>query len=267
MINSEKILDLLVDSISKIERVQAIGISGSKTPLPLAGEGDIDLFIYCDEIPTLESRQAIMEEMSEHLKDCKLEVFDSKYWGAGDFALINGVETWLMYFRVEDVVKNLEEILAGKFPGKLDNYYYPVGRCAMLKNITVLFDKKDFLKELKASLEDYPEKLAEVLIEYHIEDLEDLEDLERAVVREDVFFYHFALDLALDHFLQAIFAMNRTYFPSRKRTMNFIEGFKIKPERCSERLLEVLSLGGHPEGVKKSFEIWKSLLEDIKKLK
>lgn len=36
-------------------------------------------------------------------------------------------------------------ILNGDYPDKLDNYYYPVGRCAMLKNINVLYDKNDFL--------------------------------------------------------------------------------------------------------------------------
>ncbi len=33
-----------------MKEVQSIGISGGKTPLPKAGEGDIDAFIYCDII-------------------------------------------------------------------------------------------------------------------------------------------------------------------------------------------------------------------------
>jgi len=40
-----KILDLLIGYISEMREVQSVGISGSRTPLPKAGEGDIDIFI------------------------------------------------------------------------------------------------------------------------------------------------------------------------------------------------------------------------------
>lgn len=263
---TEKIVDTLINNISKMNQVQSIGISGSKTPFPRAGEGDIDIFIYCNAIPNLEERQSIINQMGQQVQDGKVNIFEGGHWGDGDFLLVNGIETWLMYFTVSETLTDVEAILNGEYPDKLDNYYYPVGRCAMLKNINILFDKSDFLSSLKKKLSDYPDKLSKILIQYHLDNLEDTEDLERAVIRKDVLFYHFAMDIAIDHFLQALFAINKTYFPSRKRTLDFIENFHIKPKDCNKNLLEIIRLGSSSDGIGQSFTLWINMVNELKKL-
>lgn len=261
-----EILNALISSISAMEEVQSIGISGGITPLPEAGEGDIDVFIYCDEIPVFKKRQNAIKQLSSLLEETKINVFEKGHWGTGDFALINGVETWLMYFTMDETLNDIESILNGNYPDRLDNYYYPVGRCSMLKDINVLYDKNGFLHSLKKRLSEYPVELSKILVQHHLEGLEDREDLERAAARKDVLFYHFAMDLAIDHFLQALFAVNKTYFPSRKRTLNYIEKFHIKPERSNERLLEIVRLGGCPESIDQSFALWGSMVNELKKI-
>ena len=71
------------------------------------------------------------------------------------------------------------------------------------------------------------------------------------------------MDLALDHFLQALFAINKTYFPSRKRTLNYIEKFSIKPERCNDRLLEIVKLGSCSEDISQSYLLWSNLVNEL----
>jgi len=264
--DTKKIIDILISSISEMSEVQSIGICGSKSSFPRAGEGDIDIFIYCDIVPSPEKRQAILYQLGNHVQECKVNIFEGGHWGIGDFVLINGIETWLMYFTVNETVTDVESILSGKYPDKLDNYYYPIGRCAMLKNINILYDKNNFLDNLKKRLSKYPDKLGKILIQYHLDELDDTEDLERAVVRKDVLFYHFAMDIAIDHFLQVLFAINKVYFPSRKRTLDFIENFNIKPEGCNEKLLEVIRLGGLSEEIDHSFSIWSNMVNELKKL-
>lgn len=151
--DTKKIIDTLISNISELSEVQSIGISGSKTSLPRAGEGDIDIFIYCDMIPNLEKRQAIINQLGNQIQESKINIFEGGHWGIGDFVLVNGIETWLMYFTVNETLTDVESILNGEYPDKLDNYYYPIGRCAMLKNINVLCDKSNFLDDLK---KDYP---------------------------------------------------------------------------------------------------------------
>jgi len=263
---TEEIIEILINNICAIDEVQSIGLSGSKSPLPKSGEGDIDIFIYCETIPDPKKRQGEMDLMGDMLKESKINAFEGGHWGTGDFAIVNGVETWLMYFTVNEALDEVQSILDGKHPDKLDNYYYPVGRCAMLKNINVLYDKNGFLYSLKQRLLHYPEELSRTLVEYHLDELEDTEDLQRAVDRGDVLFYHFALDIAIDHFLQALFALNRIYFPSRKRTLSFIEKFNIKPEKCDEKLLQVIRLGSASEGINDSYCMFKDMVNQLKRL-
>jgi predicted nucleotidyltransferase len=264
--DTEFIFHQLINHLSNLQEVCSIGISGSKSPLPKAGESDIDIFVYCNELPDIDLRKEVIQRMEQAFEKVSLQVFEKGHWGTGDLVHINGVETWIMFFTKKEALSELEAILNGEYPDKLDNYYYPIGRCAMLLNMNILYDKDDFLQAIKNKLAIYPERLARQLSEYHMEKLEDVEDLERAVHRKDTLFYHFALDLSLDHFLQGLFALNETYFPSRKRSLIFIEKFKIKPDNCGARLQEIIRLGGIPEQLEQSYLILIALIEELHSL-
>jgi hypothetical protein len=220
-------------------------------------ESDVDIFVYCAFVPPAGERAALVSGISADYAPGG----ENTRWGICDLAHIDGEEVWLMYVTEQYTGDEVEEILAGKLPGKTDNYYYPVGRLATLKNIDVLFDKSGFLSGLKARLGEYPEGLARTLVEYHAEALLDTEDLERAAGRGDTLFYHFALDLEHDYFLQALFALNRVYFPSRKRSLRYISGFGVKPDGCCETLEKIVAYGSRPETLPESFELVKRLID------
>lgn len=254
----------LVDTIGHHNFVRAIGLSGGKRPFPKPGEADIDLFVYCTEIPAGDERQEMLLSLPEEIEQVEVEKLTSGHWGQGDCFRMAGVETWLLYFTLAEACTELDAILNGQYLERLDSYYYPIGRCAMWKAMRVFYDPDGFLKSLKQRLDEYPQALALAVVDHHLQALDDVEDLERAVGRKDVFFFHFALDLALDHFLQALFAINKEYFPSRKRSEDYIRGFKVKPAECEGRLRQVVALGGNTETLEKSYEIWSSLVGDLK---
>lgn len=262
--DSQMILDGLLARIASMETVRSIGVSGGEGSFPEAGEGDVDVFIYCNRIPDTGDRSSATG--NEPDLEYRPNVFSGGHWGLGDCALIHGTEVWLMYFSIHETGNDVAAILAGHYPDKVDNYYYPVGRCAMLRDIRILYDKDRFLSSLKQTLSHYPEELADTLTTYHLQKLKDREDLTRAVLRRDVLFYHFALDLALDHFLQVLFAMNRTYFPSRKRTTTYIRSFSRLPERCEERLLEAVRLGSNLNTLEDSLYQWDLLVSELMSL-
>jgi hypothetical protein len=255
----------LVTMLAHHQAVRAIGLSGGERPLPQPGEGDIDIFLYCTDVPAKEERIEMLRSFreAEHVEIGKLE---SGHWGQGDCLFIAGVETWLLYFTLTETRAELKAILDGGCLGRMDDYYYPIGRCAMWKEMRALLDPDGFLKSLKECLFEYPQTLALATIDHHMRTLEDVEDLERAVQRRDVFFFHFALDLALDHFLQAVFALNREYFPSRKRSESYLQGFHIKPEECEKRLHRIVAWGGNAETLEQSYEAWNYLVQDLKLL-
>lgn len=260
----QETFDKLINQLSQLKSVKVIGISGELKPFPEPGKGDFDIFIYCDEVPSEQVRYDNLRELSESIKNVKSNVFCNDEWGLSDYCTIEGIDTWMMYLNKDDVEKNAQEILSGKYLGKIDNYYYPIGRLAMLKNLTVLYESDSFIKQLKSILETYPDILKEKIISYNLNALDDVEDLERAMYRKDVLFFHFALDLAIDHFLMVLFALNETYFPSRKRSLQYIEKFEKKPSQCTERLLSIIKNGAEAETLENSYETFRQLCEDLR---
>ena len=255
----------LVALISSIKGVEAIGQSGSGK-LPAADESDVDVFIFCSRIPEPEVRREALMPLAGAMGSVEIGALHSRHWGEGDCLDLSGMEVWLMYFDAQAQREYLEAVLRGEHPDKVDNYFYPTGRLASIAGMKPLYDRSGWLQSAKELLREYPVALARKLAARHASMLGDTEDLERAVSRGDVLFYHFALDLALDHFLTAIFALNRAYFPSRKRSLEIARGFKTRPEGMSKRLHTVLELGGKPGTLRESLEEWEKLAGELRAL-
>ena len=239
------------------------GTSGGRRPWPEPGQGDIDLFIYAERIPAPAERLARLQALDGLVEQVEVGRLAGGHWGQADALRLAGVETWLMYFTPAEALAELEATLQGRYPGQIDEGYYPVGRLAMWQTMRAWYDPDGFLAGLQRRLDVYPELLAGTLFNYHLEACLDSEDLERAAQRSDLLFYHFALDQALDHFLQALFALNRVYFPSRKRSEAYLPGFKLKPVDCAARLHATIGLGANPETLSESYRAWAGLAADL----
>lgn len=255
----------LLEEVSDIEIIRAIGQTGDINSIPKAGESDIDIFLLCDRIPGCEVRKAVYDKNCILFEECNLNVCEGGVWGTGDVFMIEGVETMLMYFSIDDTLNYVNGILAGKHLDSVKGFY-PVGRCATLKNINIIYDELGILSSLKDKLLIYPDELKERMVGFHLSMVNDEEDFGRALRRKDVLFYHQVLEAAIDHYLQALYALNKVFFPSRKRTKQYLDSFKIKPVNCYERLLDVIALGSIPEGIEKSYREWCGLVEDLKHL-
>jgi hypothetical protein len=51
--------------------------------------------------------------LGNRIQESRFNVFEGGHWGTGDFLLINGIETWLMYFTVSETLTDIESILNG----------------------------------------------------------------------------------------------------------------------------------------------------------
>lgn len=255
----------LLDEVSQLDDVIAIGRTGTIEANPRPGESDIDIFVFCDRIPGEETRKAAYQRRSELFADCALTVCAGGDWGTGDVLDVDGVETMLMYFRMDETMAYLDEVRAGKRTASV-NGFYPIGRVATIRSINITHDRTGALASLQESLAVYPDELREAMVRAHLRRAYDEEDLGRSVLRKDVLFYHQVLEDALDHYLQVLYATNRTYFPSRKRIEQYIAGFALKPDRCYERLLAVVRLGADAETIGASVSEWRSLVDDLRSI-
>jgi hypothetical protein len=252
----------LTRHLSGDDNVAAVGLT--TLPIPLnKEEGDIDIVVYCRE-PMQESRKETVyaripfSTRPEH-------VFESRHWGSGDRAEIAGVESWLMYFVQEEVERDIADVCAGKGIGN-DNGYYPVGRLSMFQKMRILYERSVFLSAVKDRLSVYPAELKISVVEHCRAGLRNEEDLVRAAGRADVLFYHVSIDQAVDKLLQLLFALNETYFPSRKRNMAFIEAFTVKPADFGTRLMSVVLLGARESTLGDSLREYRGLRDDTLRL-
>lgn len=260
--SAENTFYMLIDKISALEGVESIGKCGGKE-FPESNESDVDLFVFCNKIPDADKRKARIDQITYGINNVSIGVFEGGIWGTGDCIYVGDIEVWFMYFTIDKTKAYIEAILNCEYLDKVDNYFYPTGRCATIKNMHILLDKNGFLALMKEKLSVYPVDLSANMVKHHLTQLNDTEDMERAVFRKDVLFYHFALDISIDHFLQVLFALNHCFFPSRKRSIEYISKFDKVPKDCIDRLLKIVESGGRADTIEQSYELYTGLCNDL----
>ena len=258
----ESSFQALVDVLTRLDGVRAIGKTGGAA-LPKDGFGDIDLFVFCERLPDLAEREALYQSLAETCSVVEYGEVEHPHWGLVDSLLLAETETYPMFFPKDPFVESIHSILRGERTQREANYFYPTGRCASILGMYSSYDPNGLIAELKQVCSDYPDLLRNALINAHLPKVDDEEDFQRAIRRGDVLFYHATLDLALDSFLQALFALNRVYFPSRKRSLEQIASFQRKPRDCEERLLRVVEASAHSSTLSASHEDWRRLCAEL----
>lgn len=262
MLSLEASFQSLIAALSGLSGVRAIGKAGGAA-LPQDGFSDIDLFIFCDQIPSRRDRASLYAARSSLLTVSQYGETEHPHWGLVDSLLLGKQEVYPMFFTKSIFSESVASILRGERTEREDNYFYPTGRCASLLSMHAYFDPYGLIEAWKEACATYPEPLRIALLNRHLPKIDDEEDFLRAIMRGDVLFFHATLDLALDHFLQALFALNMVYFPSRKRTPEYLRSFVKKPDDCEGKLLNVIRLCANPDTLNEAYEIWKTLCLEL----
>jgi hypothetical protein len=114
---------LLVDAVSRIAGIKAIGQTGDISEIPQPGKGDIDLFVFCSAIPSEAERRTAYETCKDAFGECRMTVCEGGHWGTEDALTVDGVDTFLMYFTVEGTRSYIADALDGKYPDKVGEFY------------------------------------------------------------------------------------------------------------------------------------------------
>ncbi|HEX3076043.1 MAG TPA: DUF4037 domain-containing protein [Lachnospiraceae bacterium] len=260
-----EIRDKLVLDLSQLQEVKGIGQTGDINAKLIPGQSDIDLFVLCTSVPKEDVRKQIYSRYSTDYTGCQMNASNGGIWGYGDILFIEGIDVMFMYFTFDEMRDYIEEVLRGDHLGK-EGDFYPTGRLSSIENINILYEDSATWSSLKERAKTYPHELFERLFKYHINSVLDEEDLGRVLLRKEVMFYHQVLEHALDHLLQALFALNNTYFPSRKRSEQYIESFMLKPTDCNERILRIIKDSVEPNSMAESVKELRSITGEIERL-
>ena len=252
----------MVQRLSQEDKVMGIGQTGSIDAVLVPGKSDIDLFVLCSEIPSRNERETWYSELEKADYTLQMEVCRGGVWGTGDILVVDGIDVMPMYFTVLEMNDHLEEILACKHLEK-DGCFYPSGRLSSVSTITVLHEKENTWTKLKERVNQKPDLFFREWFLSEINQVIDEEDLGRSELRKEVLFYHQVLENALDHLLQALFAMNHCYFPSRKRTVSAIDSFRYKPENCCTRLHDMITWGASENTIAKSVMELRNMTREV----
>lgn len=255
----------LILKIALLEQVSGIAQTGDLNTELIPGHSDIDLFILCTTIPSEEERRGIYDSFSGEYSECTINVCRGGYWGYGDILLVGGIEVMPMYFTYEEMYNYLAETLEGKHVEK-DGGFYPTGRLASVETINILYEENSAWTSLVELVKKTPEELFEKLFCCHISQVIDEEDLGRVLLRREVLFFHQVLENAMDHYLQALFALNHTYFPSRKRNEAAIRSFKKQPINLYERLSQIIKNASSPEMIEEAVKDLKNITAETMEL-
>lgn len=257
--------DILVSEVSKLKQVKGIGQTSDVNEVLVPGQSDIDMFVLCTEIPSCEERMECYSKHDVLYSDCMMKVCEGWLWGTGDILVVNGVDTMFMYFTIEEMNHYVSEVLEGKHMDK-EGDFYPVGRLATIHNMNVLYEEDSIYTKLIERVKDFPEDFAKKMFFFHLWAALDEEDVGRVLLRKEIFFYHQVLENALDHLLQAVYTLNKTYFPSRKRVQKYMNSFTKLPENCYERFQHVIENSVHEETIEESVKELQNLRDEIKVL-
>ena len=245
----------LLASLCAVPAVRALGKTGGSA-LPAGDESDIDIMIFCAGVPSQSERERLTGGKN---------VADDPHWGHVDFASFQGGEVCLMYHDMEAFSSYIEGVLRGDRLER-EGDFYPTGCISSLLGLHLYADKDGAIARMQENTRAMPDSLAQAMTRHHTGALHSTEDFRRAIERKDALFYHAALEYALDHFLQALFAVNRTWFPSRKRMLRYLQDFAVKPESCADRLLRAVELGARADTLAESYGVWKALEDELRAL-
>jgi hypothetical protein len=153
----------LISAVSEIQDVLSIGKSGGEK-LPAKNEGDVDIFIFCNKVPDVASRQVAVSESGAVASYIKISEADCRFWGVCDFIVISGIEICLMYFSITDIKNEIDSVLNGSRLDRESEYFYPTGRCAAFLTMHILFDKYGYIANMKEKLSVYPPALSKKFV-------------------------------------------------------------------------------------------------------
>lgn len=261
--NANEFRDRLTAMLAAYSDICGIGQTGDIGAPLIPGKSDIDLFIICERVPDQEERRSRYQPLMADCDSLQMAVADGGVWGYGDIFMCEGIDVMPMYFTRSEMEVYLREVLDGQHLDR-DGRFYPIGRLASIESLNVLYEKDAAWTTLIDMVKVHPQALFSRWYASEIGQLIDEEDLGRAELRHEVLFYHQVAENFLDHFLQALYAKNNCYFPSRKRTEEAIASFRIKPENCFERLLRIIELGSKAETVSQSVSELRRIAEELR---
>lgn len=235
----------LIQSLNKSLNIVAVLCYGSYAEGTQDAKSDIDLLIICDEpIPEVNVRKKIYEQ--NQAKQIKMQIthdnWETAWTPINDECILQGIKVEIGYnqstWTQEKIFKIVEE---GQTTFE-DFEFRPYTFLGLLENSVCLFEKDNYITQLRKQLRPFSPQLKKAIIDENIsifnESIIELEDFNQRDI--GLLAFQFMLFRGLDAAIQILFAINEAYYPASKREEKHLMRLSTIPQGMHELIYDLL---------------------------
>ena len=232
-------------------------------------ESDVDIACIVSSVaPKREERMRIYAQLSD-----PDEEFDVDALGPNTFDClqVRGLQVELMFYLREELEQRLAGAMEGASVDRQGSFAlfsrFPYTILSDIHYGRILFERDGVVSGLKNQI-TYPESLRRRILQQgrFWRDPHLLYEHERACRRGDLVYALQCQSKIVDHFVQAVFALNRTYCPGDKWTLHFLDQFKYVPDGFQERFREFVAGENEVPGLVRKNELAHKLFNDLREM-
>jgi hypothetical protein len=211
-------------------KTKAVMVTGSVAERLCDEYSDCDVMLYYDELPSEEE----LGLARQHNQGVELvEILGDRQNGAfGETFQVNGVECQFAHTAIALWEKEMASVLEEfNVPSPIMKMLYGISICIPLHGDALI-------GQWKAKVANYPDRLAQTMVEKHLQFFAVWGMQEKLARRDTTLWYYQILVESAQNLLGVLSGLNRLYYSTFqfKRMSRFIEQMKIAPENLGDRL-------------------------------
>lgn len=245
------VLGQVVQDLSALPGVVAVVLGGSYAAGAQTPESDLDVGLYYRAEDPFRVRA--VREVAERIAVEPPTVTGYYAWGpwvnGGAWIQTAAGKVDFLYRNLDQVEQTIDEALAGivrhDFSQQPTFGFYSSMYLAETQICRPLYDPQKVIAHLKARVAAYPPLLKQKTVADGLWSVEfTLRHAETFARRGDVYNTVGCLTRCAANLVQALFALNETYYLTDKRALPTLAAFALQPANCGERLNAVLGQPG-----------------------
>jgi len=271
--NTQTLINSIVEKLKHIDGVNAIVLGGSRARVTHTPKSDIDLCIYYRPAHPLDL--TALERVAAEIDDSHRAGLITPIGGWGPW--INGggwltVQSQAVDILYRDLGK-VETIVDDCLAGRVDIFYQPGHPHGFVSTIYLaevavcqpLWEVDGQLSALKKRVQPYPQALQKALIQKFAWEIDfALGTSRKSIERKDVVYASGCCFRAVACMLQVLFALNEEYWLNEKGALLIADKFPLRPERLKERVEEAFAiLSADGQAIEKSISILEEVNRDL----
>lgn len=246
--NKQKLLDNITSELKQVAGVKAIVLGGSYAMGMATENSDFDIGIYyAEQHPfDIEKIRNIAKKIAGESQPTVTGFYEWGLWvnGGAWINTANG-EVDFLYKNIDQIIRIIDNAKKGIWENNYEQQppygFSSVTFLAETKYCYPLYDPSHIVRQLKASVELYPQPLKQPVVQQSLWSAEfAIWQAEKFAAKDDSFNTVGCLTRATKNIVNALFAINEIYPMGDKRAIAILEQATIRPDNLAATIDSIL---------------------------